>query len=733
MRIKRQIIACMVAAGMVVTSTQEYAPLTNIFAAETSDETTLEDVKVGTVLTLESGAKSSDKVEWAYGTEGGDDYVDSQWCEFADTDENAATRKLKITAVKEYIPFAGSGYIKITASVGGSVIHTWYISTVASGEVTAIDITQGGNVVTGEEYTVVEGKELRFSCKVEPEGCKIIWSSDNERVASVKNGTVTGLSEGKAVITAKGENGVKAEITVQVAAEKKSGDYTYVIYGDGTTGIVKYNGSEKDVTVPDKINNYKVTAIEEQAFASNDNIETVVIPEGVVSIGQYAFAGAPQLLSVSIPESVTSIGSGIFIHGSTNATILCVKGSYAETYAKENIISYIAGDSGNVKLPVISKETAELEVGKTMELTVENAEKVDWTWLGTGDRDKVNGAVGLSSVLKNKITVTGEEAGTVTLTANVNGYRQVCTIKVKNPSGKETGKIVEIDPTSSNFYLEPCSPLRLEVGDVSLIGVKLTGEEEIANGKEFTWSSSDDSVATVSGEGTVSAKGDGECVIKAVLSNGMTASCNVVVGKQQEEPTNTSDPDDKADATKAPDKTKTPKTTEPVKSSQPDSTASATTEPNKTKAPATTEAEKTETPGPTDSPSATVSATQLPATTIPATQNPKPTPIVTETPGASTPEPAVQVKKAAITKVKRLSKNKIRVSIKKRETVNGYQILVATDKKFKKNLKKVSTTSQTVILKNLKKGKTYYIKVRAYKLNGKKKIYGKYSIIKKVK
>ena len=35
-------------------------------------------------------------------------------------------------------------------------------------------------------------------------------------------------------------------------------------------------------------------------------------------------------------------------------------------------------------------------------------------------------------------------------------------------------------------------------------------------------------------------------------------------------------------------------------------------------------------------------------------------------------------------------------------------------------------------VKNLKKGKTYYVKVRAYVTDGSKKYYGKYSAIKKV-
>lgn len=563
MKLKRQVIACMMAAGMVVTSTQEYYPMATVLAAEAM-ETILEDQKVGTIITLESGANSSDKVEWAYGKEGGDAYIDSQWCEFADADENAATRTLKITGIKEYQPFSGSGYITIIASVDDEVIHTWKISTVASGEATAIDITKASKVVTGENCSLIEGNQLRLSCQVEPEGSKVTWSSDNEKVATVNGGTVTAISEGDATITVTAENGLKAQVKIQVVAEQVSGDYTYVVKDDKTVSITKYNGTDADINIPGTIAGAEVTEIGEQAFAGNETMETIVVPNSVTAVGNYAFAGAAKLKSVTLPVTVTSIGSGIFERGNQGIVLLCTKGSYAETYAQNNKISYVSSENGEVKLPVISMETASLSVGETMELAVANAEQVSWTWLGAGDRDETNGAVGLSSVQDSKITVTAEEAGTVTLTANVNGYKQTCTIEITNSSKKTTGKIVETDPTCSGYYLKPCSPVKLEVGAVKLIGVKITGDEDIKDGKEFTWESSDDSIATVSKEGTVTAKKEGECIIKATLASGMTASCNVVVtgnSSATSEPSKTIQPISTPSVTQIPEKTEQPSKT----------------------------------------------------------------------------------------------------------------------------------------------------------------------------
>ena len=63
----------------------------------------------------------------------------------------------------------------------------------------------------------------------------------------------------------------------------------------------------------------------------------------------------------------------------------------------------------------------------------------------------------------------------------------------------------------------------------------------------------------------------------------------------------------------------------------------------------------------------------------------------------------------------------------------GYQITYATNSKFTKGKKVVNTTKRTKTIKKLKKGKTYYVRVRAYKKDSTgRKVYGKYSKVKKV-
>ncbi len=94
-------------------------------------------------------------------------------------------------------------------------------------------------------------------------------------------------------------------------------------------------------------------------------------------------------------------------------------------------------------------------------------------------------------------------------------------------------------------------------------------------------------------------------------------------------------------------------------------------------------------------------------------------------------------KKAVISKLTSPKAKQIKVKCKKTTGATGYQITYSTSKKFTKNTTKSiavkSSKGATKTIKSLKKGKTYYVKVRAYKTIGSKRYYGAYSAVKKIK
>ena len=91
--------------------------------------------------------------------------------------------------------------------------------------------------------------------------------------------------------------------------------------------------------------------------------------------------------------------------------------------------------------------------------------------------------------------------------------------------------------------------------------------------------------------------------------------------------------------------------------------------------------------------------------------------------------------KVILKSVKKLKGRKIKVTWKKASEVKGYEVQYSLNKKFKKAKTKTKTTNKnTLKIKKLKKGKIYYVRVRAYTVDAfGKKVPGEWSSMKKVK
>ena len=72
---------------------------------------------------------------------------------------------------------------------------------------------------------------------------------------------------------------------------RTSGDYDYSALDDGTIQITKYTGSDTTLTVPSKIDGYTVTEIGWYAFRDCHELENVILPDSITSIGREAFYG----------------------------------------------------------------------------------------------------------------------------------------------------------------------------------------------------------------------------------------------------------------------------------------------------------------------------------------------------------------------------------------------------------------------------------------------------------
>lgn len=116
---------------------------------------------------------------------------------------------------------------------------------------------------------------------------------------------------------------------------------------------------------------------------------------------------------------------------------------------------------------------------------------------------------------------------------------------------------------------------------------------------------------------------------------------------------------------------------------------------------------------------------------------------VPETPSTQQPQatkPQAQTvaapAKTTIKNLKNRKGKKLQVKFKKVSGADGYEIAYSKGVNFgkkKTTVKSYDADKNVRTIKKLKKGKRYFVKVRAYKMNGTEKVYGKWSQVKVVK
>lgn len=140
--------------------------------------------------------------------------------EWTSENENIATidQKGMVTGISE-------GECSITVSAGNEISASAKV-TVTSDKPDNITLSESSlNMKTGSTHTL--------TANVTPADAEyeLVWSTDNEDVATVDNGTVTALSAGKATVTAKaGDISATCEITV----ENIDPEIGFYFYADGT-------------------------------------------------------------------------------------------------------------------------------------------------------------------------------------------------------------------------------------------------------------------------------------------------------------------------------------------------------------------------------------------------------------------------------------------------------------------------------------------------------------------
>ena len=97
----------------------------------------------------------------------------------------------------------------------------------------------------------------------------------------------------------------------QTVAEIKA-LWTYGKLDSGNLVVRKYKGSDPDVFVPETIGKATVTKLNDDVFKGKDFIRSIHLPDSINIIGVWAFENCSNLANINIPAGVTEIMWGTF-------------------------------------------------------------------------------------------------------------------------------------------------------------------------------------------------------------------------------------------------------------------------------------------------------------------------------------------------------------------------------------------------------------------------------------
>ena len=148
------------------------------------------------------------------------------------------------------------------------------------------------------------------------EGCPVVWDCKNNDVAedgyiyTYIDGIRYALKDGEATVVTQ-SNSISVNVAIPKTVKYKKNSYTVTAIGDNAfdiqTNVNTLRVYIETITLPDSI-----TTIGNYAFYETYWLSDFTIPSGVISIGDYAFSHCLKMESITIPESVKSIGVGTF-------------------------------------------------------------------------------------------------------------------------------------------------------------------------------------------------------------------------------------------------------------------------------------------------------------------------------------------------------------------------------------------------------------------------------------
>ena len=500
----------------------------------------------------------------------------------------------------------------------------------------------------------------------------------------------------------------------------------------------------------------KLKKIESQTFYGCTALPSIMIPYNVTTIGDSAFVNCTKLTQITVPRNTTSIASNAFSYPK-KMTMYGPSDCYAKTYASGKGIKYVTQDIHATSVSLdITEKTAERYDDFQLTATIAPLNFTDAVvWTSSNEEVATVSDTGY-------VEICG--VGTAVITVTAGNVKAACKITVP-----QLIDWIEFDEDE----------IELKAGQTYQLKPYISPSD--ATNKKLKYTSSDTKVAEVSASGLVTAKSEGEAKIRAAATDGSDeyAVCYVTVtGKAKV----TGITLDRTSAeVKRGEKITLNVTVSPSYASNKKvvwksaNTKIATVDANGSvtaKAPGRTKITVTSAENSSYQESCTVTVPYKITYKLNKGKNNASNPSTYYGKKVTLKNPSrkgyafagwytdakfkkkitsisnsaksdyilyakwtkVKVAKASLTSAKNSKSKQILLKYKKVSGAKGYEISYSTDKKFKKAVTKKNTAKTSYTISKLKKGKIYYVRIRAYKMDSTgKKVYGKYSSMKKVK
>ena len=149
------------------------------------------------------------------------------------------------------------------------------------------------------------------------------------------------------------------------ASNENVEDYQYIELEDGTLGITKYSGNDKEIVIPVEINGKNVTSIMFAAFRNCSNLTSITIPDSVTNIYGFAFLGCNSLIDLNVDADNPRYfcEDGILYDKNKATLILCLEGKSGSIIIPDsvtNIDSYAFRDCSSLTNITIPKSVTSI-------------------------------------------------------------------------------------------------------------------------------------------------------------------------------------------------------------------------------------------------------------------------------------------------------------------------------------------------------------------------------------